>query len=462
MVTAQDTAASIPQDVDQQRPPAPIHQTTENIEPPIDKIIHSIENIQLGGTAPIALVNAPTTPPDAPMSSSGSVTSTEVNDHLTPLPVHKTNQERPSFIRKSSLSPRMSAPPNFSSPPLPSLSELLVSPPLPDDYDQGQSYFPPFSQHASSSSSTQLATTLDLPLDSATSITDPRTPSDHGLPVKAASDSGTFAVSRRSSTTRSPRIKNTGGILAPHGSFTSSRSRSSTINSNSPRSSITTVSAKTEPHSSSPHEMDPREREKLFKAASKGDQLAMHRLGWRPPKLNHRHTLGSTEDIWGGYQPPSNTRRSSGSSQASLPPTTSTSESTSSPVIPPTTNSYTQSDLFSDAVNLTLRSNALTRNRNASATTTNPTPLLMASEIGGKSMSKKFMGYGTSVDGLSAFVSTFCLPYLLKKPGAGLGPKVGWIIAGDSLFAFIFSVFYVPEIPGRSLEEMDELFEARR
>ncbi|WVQ68313.1 uncharacterized protein L199_006520 [Kwoniella botswanensis] len=86
---------------------------------------------------------------------------------------------------------------------------------------------------------------------------------------------------------------------------------------------------------------------------------------------------------------------------------------------------------------------------------------LMASEIGGKSMRKKFMGYGTSVDVLSAFVFTFCLPYLLKKPGAGLGPKVGWIIAGDSLFAFIFAVFYVPEIAGRSLEEMDELFELR-
>ncbi|WWC60685.1 uncharacterized protein I303_103261 [Kwoniella dejecticola CBS 10117] len=86
---------------------------------------------------------------------------------------------------------------------------------------------------------------------------------------------------------------------------------------------------------------------------------------------------------------------------------------------------------------------------------------LMASEIGGKSMRKKFMGYGTSVDVLSAFVFTFCLPYLLKKPGANLGPKVGWLIAGDSLFAFIFSVFYVPEIAGRSLEEMDELFEMR-
>ncbi|WWC93535.1 hypothetical protein V866_000370 [Kwoniella sp. B9012] len=71
------------------------------------------------------------------------------------------------------------------------------------------------------------------------------------------------------------------------------------------------------------------------------------------------------------------------------------------------------------------------------------------------------MVYGTSVDVLSAVVFTFCLPYLLKQPGAVLGPKVGWIIAGDSLFAFIFSVFYVPEIAGRSLEEMDELFELR-
>ncbi|WVQ98401.1 hypothetical protein IAU59_005524 [Kwoniella sp. CBS 9459] len=86
---------------------------------------------------------------------------------------------------------------------------------------------------------------------------------------------------------------------------------------------------------------------------------------------------------------------------------------------------------------------------------------LMASEIGGRAMRKKFMGFGTSVDVLSAFIFSFCMPYLLQTPGANLGPKVGYLIGGNSFFALIFSLFYVPELAGRSLEEMDERFEMR-
>ncbi|WVW85563.1 hypothetical protein I302_107601 [Kwoniella bestiolae CBS 10118] len=365
--------ANIPQEVDRQRPFAAARDSDSTI----DRLASYIDHIQLDTSAPIALPNGPITPPDASLSSGGSVSSTEVNDHLTPLPKGMTSHERPAFNRKNSFSPRLSAQHNFSSPPLPSLSELLVSPPIPDDYDQGQSYFPPFSQHSTSSTQHSLASP-DPGFDSSLSVSTPRTPSDHGLPIKAASDSGTFALARRTSKNRSPRIKNMGGVLAPHGSFTSSRSRSSTVNSGSSRSSLTTItSAVTDPQSSaSSHEMDPKEREKLFKAASKGDQLAMHRLGWRPPKMNHRHTLGSTEDIWGGYQPPSSTRRSSGSSQASLPPAQPIDQiaSSSNSTAIPRVKSYTQSDLFSDAVNLTLRSNALTKNRNPNPTTSNATP----------------------------------------------------------------------------------------
>ena len=56
------------------------------------------------------------------------------------------------------------------------------------------------------------------------------------------------------------------------------------------------------------------------------------------------------------------------------------------------------------------------------------------------------MAFGTSVDVISAFIVTFCLPYILKTPGANLGPKVRWILGGDSVFALIFSVFFFPDI----------------
>lgn len=71
------------------------------------------------------------------------------------------------------------------------------------------------------------------------------------------------------------------------------------------------------------------------------------------------------------------------------------------------------------------------------------------------------MGYGTSIDVISAFIVTFTLPYLLNASGANLGPKVGWILMGDSVFSLIFAAGFLPELAGRSLEEMDELFGVR-
>lgn len=71
------------------------------------------------------------------------------------------------------------------------------------------------------------------------------------------------------------------------------------------------------------------------------------------------------------------------------------------------------------------------------------------------------IAFGTAIDVLSAFVVTFSVPYLLGKPGANLGANVGWIFGGDAVFGLIFSIFFVPELKGRSLEEVDELFEAR-
>lgn len=65
------------------------------------------------------------------------------------------------------------------------------------------------------------------------------------------------------------------------------------------------------------------------------------------------------------------------------------------------------------------------------------------------------------MDVLSAFVITFTIPYLLGSPGANLGAGVGWILGGDAVLALIFAIVFVPELKGRSLEEVDELFEAK-
>ena len=51
-------------------------------------------------------------------------------------------------------------------------------------------------------------------------------------------------------------------------------------------------------------------------------------------------------------------------------------------------------------------------------------------------------------------------PYLLADPGPNLSAKIGFIFAGAALLSFLFGVFFYPELNGRSLEEVDELFEA--
>ncbi|KAL1856885.1 hypothetical protein VTK73DRAFT_8217 [Phialemonium thermophilum] len=56
------------------------------------------------------------------------------------------------------------------------------------------------------------------------------------------------------------------------------------------------------------------------------------------------------------------------------------------------------------------------------------------------------------------FVTTFATPYLLDKPYAGLGAKVGFIYGGAAVLATIFAWFCVPECKGKTLEEIDRLF----
>lgn len=84
-------------------------------------------------------------------------------------------------------------------------------------------------------------------------------------------------------------------------------------------------------------------------------------------------------------------------------------------------------------------------------------PDLIASELGGH-LRKKTMALATSFDVLSAFVVSFTVPYLIGKPGANLAAKVGFIFMGICIAGFLFSLAFVPELAGRSLEEVDELF----
>lgn len=71
------------------------------------------------------------------------------------------------------------------------------------------------------------------------------------------------------------------------------------------------------------------------------------------------------------------------------------------------------------------------------------------------------MSIATFTDVVAAFVITWSLPYILAAPaftGQTKTSNVGWIFGGIAFCAFMFVTFFVPELAGRSLEEVDELF----
>ncbi|OQV03352.1 hypothetical protein CLAIMM_08404 [Cladophialophora immunda] len=82
---------------------------------------------------------------------------------------------------------------------------------------------------------------------------------------------------------------------------------------------------------------------------------------------------------------------------------------------------------------------------------------LTGAEIGGVRMRKKIMSFGTVCDVVAAFLVTFVTPYLLP----GMGVNIGWIFGSVALFSTLWGALFFPELKGRSLEEVDELFAAK-
>jgi hypothetical protein len=56
------------------------------------------------------------------------------------------------------------------------------------------------------------------------------------------------------------------------------------------------------------------------------------------------------------------------------------------------------------------------------------------------------------------FLVNFTVPYLLSPPYANLQSKVGFIFGSVTLLSFFFVYFCVPECKGRTLEEIDRMF----
>jgi SP family sugar:H+ symporter-like MFS transporter len=87
-----------------------------------------------------------------------------------------------------------------------------------------------------------------------------------------------------------------------------------------------------------------------------------------------------------------------------------------------------------------------------------PYVYLVAGEIPSQHLRGYTMGLSTATSFVFAWLSAFTTPYFINPGELNWGPKYGyiWFVAGIIVTAFIW--FYLPEVRGRSLEEIDEMF----
>ncbi|KAL4947218.1 general substrate transporter [Aspergillus filifer] len=71
------------------------------------------------------------------------------------------------------------------------------------------------------------------------------------------------------------------------------------------------------------------------------------------------------------------------------------------------------------------------------------------------------VGTATSLGYLLAWLTNFCTPYFINPENLNWGAQYGYIWAASNAICIIFFYFCIPEMKGRSLEELDEIFAAR-
>ncbi|AEO60449.1 hypothetical protein MYCTH_2129548 [Thermothelomyces thermophilus ATCC 42464] len=71
------------------------------------------------------------------------------------------------------------------------------------------------------------------------------------------------------------------------------------------------------------------------------------------------------------------------------------------------------------------------------------------------------VGSAISLGYFLAWLTGFCSPYFINPENLNWGARYGYIWAGSNLACGIFFFLFLPELKGRTLEEIDELFERR-
>ncbi|XWW97552.1 hypothetical protein V2A60_005536 [Cordyceps javanica] len=87
-----------------------------------------------------------------------------------------------------------------------------------------------------------------------------------------------------------------------------------------------------------------------------------------------------------------------------------------------------------------------------------PVSFIVVSEIAAQRVREKTNLFACVISVLTTFTTSYTIPYLISDKYANLGARVGYIYGSTSLVMVIVTYFCIPELKGRTLEEVDQLF----
>ncbi|CEL11142.1 hypothetical protein ASPCAL14247 [Aspergillus calidoustus] len=87
-----------------------------------------------------------------------------------------------------------------------------------------------------------------------------------------------------------------------------------------------------------------------------------------------------------------------------------------------------------------------------------PISYVVVSEAAALHVKEKTNVLACVISVLTTFVTSFTIPYLINERYANLGAKVGYVYGSINVVMAALTYFIIPELKGRTLEEVDQLF----
>jgi SP family general alpha glucoside:H+ symporter-like MFS transporter len=94
-------------------------------------------------------------------------------------------------------------------------------------------------------------------------------------------------------------------------------------------------------------------------------------------------------------------------------------------------------------------------------TSIGPLGYVIFAEVSSAKLRSKTVGIGIWTNSLCGMLANIIIPYLVNPDEANLGGYVGFIFGGLAFAGTIWAYFFIPETRGRTVDELDLLYEKR-